>query len=576
MNDPMELNQRGLSLAGNGKYLEAMECFSQAVALKPDFPFALNNLGCMLQRLGRFNDAIEMHKRALAVQPGNVNALNNLCGAYRSIGADGPAMEAARMAVALAPEDPRSHNNLAMSLQNLGRLDEAESHFTISLRLNFDPAILGNLSGVYFETGRLDECLAALQQAIEGGVVRPDFISSWLHTLLYHPQSTNRSLREAHEQWDRCFAPQTVQKPRVDPAPNRPLRIGFVSPDLHEHPIARNILPLLKNIGREIFRVYCYSDSMTSDNLTDRIKALADEWRNIAGAPDDAVEQKVRDDNIDILVDLALHTSGNRLTVFARRPAPVQISWAGYPGSTGLSAIDARLSDRFLDPPENPDGAMGREQVLLLPTRFWCYELDELPDPTRDPGGAFTFGSLSKFAKINPLMLGAWARILGLAPDSRLLILAPEGAARGRVAGFFKDHGIDPERIGFVSPQPRGEYLKHFKKIDVMLDVYPYNGHSSTLDALSMGVPVISLAGQTPVSRGGLSLLSAVGLESLVATDLEGYIRLAADFYKNPGVIGRDELRKRLQQSPLADGAAFARGFEKLLLHLWSRCQDAD
>jgi predicted O-linked N-acetylglucosamine transferase (SPINDLY family) len=291
---------------------------------------------------------------------------------------------------------------------------------------------------------------------------------------------------------------------------------------------------------------------------------------------DEAVEQRIREDRVDVLVDLTLHMAQNRLLVFARKPAPVQVTFAGYPGTTGLSAIDYRLTDPYLDPPDFDDHCYAEESLRLADT-FWCYD-----PPSGEPAvnplpalekGYVTFGCLNNFCKINPVVLKLWAQVLKAVERSQIMVLAAEGSHRRQTLDLLGREGIASDRVTFVARQSGRKYLELYHRIDMGLDTFPYNGHTTSLDSFWMGVPVVSLAGQTAVGRGGLSILSNLGLTELAAHDCERYIGIAVDLANNRPRLAelRATLRQRLQDSPLMDAPRFARNVEAAYRAMWQR-----
>jgi protein O-GlcNAc transferase len=290
----------------------------------------------------------------------------------------------------------------------------------------------------------------------------------------------------------------------------------------------------------------------------------------------EALAAQIRLDGIDILVDLALHTAKNRLPVFARKPAPVQVTFAGYPGSTGLDAIDYRLTDPYLDPPDSADETLYSEKSVRLPASFWCYDpldasppaVSSLPAPIN---GYVTFGCLNNFCKINDGVLKLWAQAMAGVPGSRLLLLADEGSHRQRTHQFLESLGVSRDRVNFVAKRPRAQYLDLYHLIDIGLDTVPYNGHTTSLDSLFMGVPVVTLIGKTVVGRAGLSQLMNLGMPELIGRTAEQFVQIARDLATDLGRLAglRAELRGRMQASPLMDGAAFARGIEAAYRQMW-------
>jgi predicted O-linked N-acetylglucosamine transferase (SPINDLY family) len=335
-------------------------------------------------------------------------------------------------------------------------------------------------------------------------------------------------------------------------------------------------LPLLSNHDRSQFETFVYANVAKPDAMTRRLHTYADHWRDIAGIADAQVAQQIREDQVDVLVDISLHLARNRLLVFAYKPAPVQVTWLGYPGSTGLEAMDYRMSDPHLDPMGAND-AFYSEKTHRLPDSFWCYDPHgDQPEPNELPasnGAPITFGCLNNFCKVNEPMLELWARIMREVPGSKLLLLADPGSHWQRTTEKLQSMGVDPTRVEFAPKRPREQYLELFHHIDLMLDTFPYNGHTTSLDSFWMGVPVVTLLGQPAVSRAGLCLATNLGLTELVAQNAQDYVRLAIDLALDlPRLAAlRSTLRPRMRESPLMDGVRFARNMEHAFRTMWLR-----
>ena len=379
--------------------------------------------------------------------------------------------------------------------------------------------------------------------------------------MLYHPDIDSQTILNQHTRWNRQHAEPLrglIQGHVNDRAIERRLRIGYVSRDFRQHPVGRFLLPLIENHDRGLFEIFCYSDVAGPDEMTVRFQSLASCWREIAGLKHEQVAAQIRTDQIDILVDLAGHTTGSRLLVFAQKPAPVQVSYLGYPADTGLSAIDYR----FIDPWADPDQA---EKIWRLAKTNWCFaEQTDTPSvqpPPMAQQGCITFGSFNNFAKVTNSMLQIWAGILSRVPNSRLLLKAGafvSATARDRARRGLVSHGIDITRLILLGPQPdHATHLATYSQIDIALDTFPYHGTTTTCDALWMGVPVITLAGQTHVSRVGVSLLSNIGLPELIANTTDEYMNTAVALANTPDRLKnlRTNLRQRMKQSPLMDCA---------------------
>ena len=325
-----------------------------------------------------------------------------------------------------------------------------------------------------------------------------------------------------------------------------------------------------------MFEIFCYDTMSRPDAVTERCRSQVDVWRELAGRTDEEVARVIRGDRIDILVDLTMHLANSRLLVFARKPAPIQVTYLAYCGTTGLSTMDYRLSDPYLDPPGEEDGCYS-EETIRLPETYWCYQPAIVPPPPSPlpalQAGHLTFGCLNNFGKITAPCLEAWSRLLQAIPEARLLLHAQEGGHRDRVWDYLEERGVGRDRLTFVGRSTIEEYLRLYERIDVGLDPFPYGGGTTTCDALWMGVPVVSLAGQTAVGRGGLSILSNVGLPELVGHDVSEYASIASRLAQDrPRLCElRSTLRSRMQRSPLMDAPRFARGVEAAYRTIWQR-----
>ena len=432
------------------------------------------------------------------------------------------------------------------------------------------------------EQGRLDEAIAAHRRAVTSRPDDPRLASTLLTTLQYAPDCTPREASQAALAWgrDQVAALGPAEQPgpgavNSDPPSDRPLRVGYVSGDLCADPVGQVLDGVLAAHEPARVESFCYADRSDGDGLTERLRATAGHWRAIAGRDDAAVAGLVRDDAIDILVDLSGHTDRNRLGVFARRPAPIQITWLGTLGTTGLPTIDYILADRTVI-------ARGEEQlyseaVLRLPDSYLCFTPPDLAldvAPRRGAGGPITFGCRASLSQIMPQVVRLWSEILCAEPDSRLLLKARQvqhAEARDRILRRFAEHGVEAARLELVEPASRADLFGAYKHVDIALDPFPVNGRAATLEALWMGVPVVTLSGDRPVGRVGDSLLSTLGLPELVAHSADGYrakaVALAGDRARLAELRG--ELRGRLLASPLGDCAGFTRGLEQAYRAAW-------
>ena len=338
--------------------------------------------------------------------------------------------------------------------------------------------------------------------------------------------------------------------------------------------MGRFLLPLVSHHETSEFEVFAYSRVLAPDAITQSIRSQVDCWRNTAGMSDERVAEQIRKDRIDILVDLTMHAASNRLLVFARKPAPVQVTYLAYCSTTGLETVDYRLSDPYLDP-AGGDESHYSEQTIRLPQTYWCYQPSVarravVPLPAQE-GGSVTFGCLNNFCKVSDPVLTAWTRLLRALPDSKLLLYAKEGSHRDRVVDRFRADGVNPLRIEFTGKVQAEAYFAMYDRIDIALDTFPFGGGTTTCDALWMGVPVISLAGKTGVGRGGLSILSNIGLPELVARSEDQYVHLAAGLAHDHSRLGHlsSTLRERMERSPVMDAPGFARNIESAYRRMW-------
>jgi predicted O-linked N-acetylglucosamine transferase (SPINDLY family) len=571
----------GDALAGAGKLDEAIAAYRQAIRLRPDHFQAYDDLGNALQRKEQFDEAIATHRRAIQLKPDFAEAHNNLGNALRSNGQSDEAAASLQQAIRLKPDYALAYYNLGNVLKDNRRLDEAIALYRQAIQLQPDLAAAHcNLGGALQDIGRIDDALISYRQACRHWHGFAGVHSNLLFALNYQQDGDAGEILAEHEAWaDRYARPltDTVSPHANERSPERKLRIGYVSADFWRHSVGRFFLSLLVHHDRQNFELFCYANAVGSDDMTDRIKRSCDGWRNIVGMTDEAVAQMVRADGIDILVDLSGHTNGNRLLVFARKPAPIQVTYLGYPNTTGMQAIDYRFTDALADPPGMTDH-LNTEKLWRLPLCAWCFQPPhDAPEIQPREDGPVTFGCFNGFSKINPKLTAIWANLLKKVPGSRLRLKsagAGEASSRQRLTGQFAEHGIPEERIemfGWIADARR--HLELYQQIDVALDTYPYHGTTTTCEALWMGVPVVSLAGRTHVSRVGVSLLNCVGLPELVADTPEEYVSIASDLATDPTRLNalRRNLRNNMSSSPLMDGARFAAGVEAAYRQMWRK-----
>ena len=570
----------GAALHMLGRLDDAIACYRRALELKPDHAETYNNLGIALQVQGQLEPAKACFVRALELKPGYAFAEGNLGNAWMALGRPAEAVACYGRSLALNPNDANMLNQLAHALHVQGKLDQSIACYRQALKIQPGLAdACNNLGNALRDAGQHPEAIACYRRAIELSPDRPMLWSALLYALQFCPEYSPATILEEHRRWSQRFAEPLrgqIVPHTNDRSPDRPLRIGYISPDFRRQAQAFFTVPLLTAHDRQRFEVFCYADVVRADDVTARLQTCASQWRNIVGLSEEQVAQRVREDRIDILVDLSMHMDRNHLLAMARKPAPIQVTWLAYQGTTGLAAIDYRLTDPWIDPPGVGDEFYA-EQSVRLPDAFWCYDpldapLDVGPLPAL-ARGQVTFGSLNNFCKVGPALLPLWAALLRAVERSRLILLAGEGSHRERTVEFFAREGVSRDRIAFVAPQPRDAYLKLYQGIDIALDTLPYNGQTTTLDALWMGVPVLSLMGQTAVGRAGLSLLSNLGTPEWVAREPQQFLRLAAEMAGDLAGLAalRSSLRARLAGSPLMDAPRFARNVEAAYRQMWRR-----
>jgi protein O-GlcNAc transferase len=570
----------GLALSNSRQREQAIIAWRKAIDQQPDLGLAHVNLGTALKGLGQLDEAIAAYRRAITYMPDYPEAYYNLGIALHDARRFDEAASAYRQAVALRPQYVEALSNLGNALAHMEQYDEAISNFESAISLQSDHTESHfHLARSLKATGQLNAAIAAFRRAVELRPSSHQAHSNIVFSVLYQFGIDREAIAHEHRIWNKQHAEPLKTSISTHPNnrdPNRRLRVGYVSADFFGHASALFLVPLLQHHDRQEVELFCYAQVPRADDITRRMQGYVPKWRSTVDLSDEQVATQVREDQIDILVDLKLHTAQHRLLVFARKPAPVQVTWLGYPGSTGLSTIDYRLSDPYIDPPGMDEGIYS-EQTIRLPDCYWCYDPfgdRDMPVTTLPSlkNGFVTFTCLNTFCKINDAVLRLWAAILRKSPSSRLILLAPEGCAGRRTANLLEKEGIFRERIEFVSRQQRRQYLETYSRADIALDTFPYNGHTTSLDSFWMGVPVVTLAGQTSVGRAGVSLLMNLNLPELIAETPEQYVQIAADLGSDLRRLEhlRSTLRERMKVSPLMDAPRFARNIEFAYRRVWN------
>jgi protein O-GlcNAc transferase len=536
----------GAALRSDGRAGEAIASFRAAISLKPDFAPAHGNLGNALAADGRLEEAVACYRKSLELNPGGISVLHNLATALKDLGELQEALECYERVLALKPEHFKAHSNLGTVYAALGRKDEAAAQFRLAFANN--PDFLTVYQGLLFDQNYVaesdpHELLAAAQQFAES-------ISAKVALTTSHGNNAD---------------------------PDRPLRVGLVSGDLGNHVVGRFLEGPLREIDPEKIRLFAYMTSKVDDGMTANFKQIIPEWRLATAMNDAELASAIAADEIDILVDLAGYTGFNRLPVFARKPAPVQVSWLGYSGTTGFSTIDYILGDRWVIPEGEQD--QFAEMPWRMPDSYLCYTpnsgLGEVAPPPALSAGHVTFGCFNNLSKVSSATVRCWAKVLHAVPNSRLTLrYAPEQQSRvaERIAETFAGLGIGGDRLEF-SPRT-DDFAKHmngFGKIDIALDPFPYVGTTTTCDTLSMGVPVLTLKGDRFIAHVGESILHNVGLEDWIAASPDEYVAKAVAFAADLQGLAtlRATLRQRFFASPVCDAPRFARNLEVAFAGMW-------
>ncbi len=573
-------------LATQGKLSEAMAHFEQAARARPDSSAAQCGLGIGFQVQGQLDKAADCFRRAIQNDPRCASAYFHLGTVMRSQDRDFEAIGCFQDALRHDPALVEAHLGLSSLFRQLVRPDEAAAASRRALELAPQSASAFAQWALALQLqGESAAAIAAYRRAVELDPSDALGHSNLLYTLNFQPARDAAALFAEHRAWaERHAEPLTLAAaPHENQrAPERRLRVGYVSAHFREHAVSFFSEPMITAHDHRLFEVFCYADVHRADAVTQRFRTAADQWRDITNLSDQQAAELMRKDQIDILVDLAGHIGNNRLLTFARKPAPVQVTYLGYQNTTGMSAMDYRLTDKHDDQPGLTE-AYYTERLVRLPRSFFCFlppqpspEVNDLPALAN---GHVTFASLNHIHKLTHEAFETWAKILLAVPQSRLIVLAySPGQLERNLRDLMARAGVDPGRVAVVNKRPRYEYLELHGQIDIALDTFPFNGHTTVCDALWMGVPSIMLEGSSYASRFGGSTHLNLGLEDLIAHWPEQYaeiaVALAGDLPRLSAL--RRGLRARMQDSPLVDAAGFTRNLESAYRRMWSEwCQAA-
>ncbi len=562
----------GALLRLSGAPEAARAALEQAVQLDPSLAPAHATLGRVWQDLGLLAAAEQAFLRARSLAPGLISVHLDLGNLLLVSGRNEDAVTRFAEAVTLHPDQPDLLVSLGTALRAVGRSDEAVA--VLQRAVSLAPGLAAahnNLANARLDQGRPADAAVSFRHALAAAPAEASYHSN-LILALHYADAPASVLHETFIEWNRRVPPAPPSA--LAPTPARRarlrtdrLRVGLVSPDLRDHSVGRFLLGLLAQGSAAGLEWVAYSDAVREDGLSARLKRDTSLWRPIAGRSDADVASWIAADGIDVLVDLSLHTSGNRLPLFQRRPAPVQISYLGYPGGTGVAAIPYRLTDHLLEDP-GAEPALFPEIPIVLESPYWCYTPPENAPPIGPRATApLQLGCLGNPGKVTPAVLDAWADILRRLPHARFLLHATSADQRRTILERWSRQGIASERVSFVGRLPFSDYLGLCAHIDLLLDTFPFNGATTTCDALWMGTPVITCAGLHPFSRSGASLLDAAGLAEAIAYSVNDYVERVVTLANTPELLRelRLSLRGRLLASRLLDAPAFARAFAHAL-----------
>ncbi len=563
-----------------GHHAEALTCYRQAEAIDPHDARTQVFLGQALLDCGYADDAVAAFGRALKISSHDESIQKLIGSRVRRNNVIEAMADHYRKMLAENPQNAESHFGLGLIYMRQRNVDACIEEYRKAVELAPDhSSALHNLGMAYKDRGELAPAIACFRKVAAMNDNACYGHGSLIYTLHFDPACSEEELFAEHRRWDERFAAHlglALRPHDNEPIPERRIKIGYVSPNFSMHPVGRFMTSLFRAHDHDQFEICCYSDTRFADDVTRQIRAHADVWVECADMNDEQLAARIRRDKVDILVDLTMHMASNRMLMFARKPAPVQMTYLAYCSTTGLSAIDYRITDPHLDPPERSD-MYYTEKSLRLPTTYWCYEpaiknvdVNALP---ADQNGYVTFASLNNFCKVAPHTLTIWSQIMAAVPNSRMIMFCLAGNTRTRVENIFAQAGVAAERLRFFDIVSLQHFFRLLHAVDIALDPFPYPGGTTTCDALWMGVPTVSLAGHAAWTRSGLSIMRNIGLPELATFSEEEYlhraITLATDLPRLAQL--RATMRNRLNQSPLMNEQQFARDVEGLFRNAWEK-----
>lgn len=572
--------QRAIALHQQGELGAARQLYEKVLHLHPNFADATHLLGVVYGALGQSQKARELISTAISANPDVPVYYYSLGVVLEDLRENGGASDSYSKATTLDPDYADAWSKLAYLQRRAGNFTGAvESYQRVLAIVPCDVAAWSNMANVFTMMGEIEDALFCYRTALKVVPGSPLLYSNLLFVSNYDEAISVVDQFEQHRKFAELVAVPNAetQHSRRLPSGEQRLHVGFVSGDFRNHPVGYFLENVLNQLDREKFSISLYSTISQTDETSTRLRALGDRWVSIAGLEDEAASGIIRDDRIDILVDLAGHSGHNRLGVFARRPAPLQIAWLGYFATTGLAAIDYIVVDPLICEPA--DQGFFTEKLWFLPQTRLCFtppssavDVSQLPALRN---GFVTFGSFNNLAKLNSAVLRLWSRVLAAVPGSRLLMKAEglsDAAVRARLVEAFSEHCIAAGRLEFEGWSDREGYLAAYRQVDLALDPYPFTGGTTSFEALWMGIPFVTLRGDRMVSRQGVSILGNLGMADWIAADEDGYVAMAVEHSANLAKLAqlREGLRQRLLASPLCDAAAFAANLGEALTGMWA------
>lgn len=579
-NNAVVLSNLGACLSSMERYEDALTCYDQALITDDQQPAFHYNRGNVLKNCGKIREAIDAQWKALSIDPEFVLAWNNIGALLKAEGQHKVASVAFRKAVELEPLNIDARSNLAVCESLIGNNVSASEQ--TDFLLDLDPT---HRQGLLTKAALSTTLQATFAEDVFDSAIdaHPHAPSSYFgKTMASNYFSLARSeVFSYHKAFGDQFS-QVAVTPTADQLSlcEDKIRIGYVSPDFNKHSVAYFFEPLISNHNKDKVEVFCYYNNTKVDETTERLQQHADHWRSTVGLNDAQLVELIQNDGIHILVDLAGHTDKNRLTAFAYKPAPIQVTWLGYPNTTGLDAVDYRFTDDIADPIGDSED-FHTEELVRLPDGMWCYSGDNTIKPNEElpynRNGYITFGSFNNLAKVTPQVVELWANILKAVPKSKLLLKAKqlgEEEAKNRFIALFEEHGVSPDQLELRGSLSLTEkHLDLYGEVDIALDPFPFNGATTTCEALWMGVPVLTLRGDRHVGRVGASLVHRVGLDAFIAETEEDYLNKAIAHASDTKALSalRLDMRQRVQQSPLCDPKLFTKHIENAFSYMWER-----